>query len=248
VLDSGGYGAAMITQAITLEAPDGVYAGMTVSSGDGVVINAGTNDVVILRGLTIMGSTTGANGIDVLNAGTVHVEHCTIRGFSSGNGIASVQGDFLYIYLEDSHVSECNVGVNVSPVTPPTAPVFPSWAVLRGSRFEGNVSWGVQLQGAQGSNTIYAVLSECTVGGLSGGVFGGNSVALTVDRSVFAGLGSTSTTPDVAIEGFATLFLTNSVIPNGYSGVLVAGGANACEFGNNVIANVRGTINQCPLR
>jgi len=53
-LDSGGYGAVTISQAVTLEAPDGVYAGMTVSAGDGITVAAGASDVIVLRGLTVV--------------------------------------------------------------------------------------------------------------------------------------------------------------------------------------------------
>src|SRR5215471_13629595 len=41
VLDSAGYGAFTITQAVSIIAPPGIYAGISVFSGDGIDINAG---------------------------------------------------------------------------------------------------------------------------------------------------------------------------------------------------------------
>src|SRR5436853_5663 len=41
VLDSGGYGTVTISQAVSLVAPPGVYAGISVFSGTGITINAG---------------------------------------------------------------------------------------------------------------------------------------------------------------------------------------------------------------
>src|SRR5215831_3490796 len=40
VLDSAGYGPVTITKSVSLVAPPGIYAGITVLSGDGVTINA----------------------------------------------------------------------------------------------------------------------------------------------------------------------------------------------------------------
>src|ERR1700757_623419 len=40
VLDSGGYGAVTITQAVTIEAPPGVLAFIHPSSGDAITVNA----------------------------------------------------------------------------------------------------------------------------------------------------------------------------------------------------------------
>ena len=53
-LDSGGYGAFTISQAVSIIAPQGVYAGITVFSGDGIGITAGGTDVVTLRGLSYL--------------------------------------------------------------------------------------------------------------------------------------------------------------------------------------------------
>src|SRR6185369_8943668 len=53
VLDSGGYGPVTITKAIALIAPPGVYAGVSVLSGDGVTVTtSAAGDRVTLDGLT----------------------------------------------------------------------------------------------------------------------------------------------------------------------------------------------------
>src|SRR4029450_1625619 len=55
VLDSAGYGTVTIAKAVSIIAPAGIYAGISVSSGNGVTVNAGASDKVVLRGLTING-------------------------------------------------------------------------------------------------------------------------------------------------------------------------------------------------
>ena len=61
VLDPGGYGAVTITKSISIEAT-GVIAGVLVIASHGIVVNAGANDVVVLRGLTFEGVGTGGAG------------------------------------------------------------------------------------------------------------------------------------------------------------------------------------------
>ena len=56
VLDTAGYGAVTIGQAVSIVNEEGVEAGITVTSGDGITINAGATDVVNLRGLTLVGA------------------------------------------------------------------------------------------------------------------------------------------------------------------------------------------------
>jgi hypothetical protein len=91
VLDSAGYGPVTITTAISIIAPPGAYAGISVFSGDGIVINAGSGDTVILRGLTVnnQGGATTTHGIVFNTNGMLHVESCVVNAFSNGAGIDS---------------------------------------------------------------------------------------------------------------------------------------------------------------
>src|SRR5450631_1018967 len=62
VLDPGGFGAVTITKAITISSV-GFEAGVLVSGTNGIIVNAGVNDVVILRGLDFEGLGTGLSGV-----------------------------------------------------------------------------------------------------------------------------------------------------------------------------------------
>src|SRR5580704_1447284 len=61
-LDPGGFGAVTITKAISIICESG-EAGVLVSGTNGIVISAGVNDVVFLKGLDIEGIGTGLSGI-----------------------------------------------------------------------------------------------------------------------------------------------------------------------------------------
>ncbi len=76
VLDSAGYGAVTVTKSVSLIAAPGIYAGVSVFSGNGVTVNA-PGGIVVLRGLSISGQ-GGANGILFQAAQRLRVESCVI--------------------------------------------------------------------------------------------------------------------------------------------------------------------------
>src|SRR5262249_44812805 len=86
-LDSAGYAAFTVTQPISIVASPGVTAGISTFSGNGITINAGTSDVVVLRGLSVNNQGSTGNGIIFENGGMLHVENCTVSGFSQGSGL-----------------------------------------------------------------------------------------------------------------------------------------------------------------
>jgi len=84
VLDPGGYGAVTITKGISIT-NDGVgEAGALVSGGlNGITINAGPNDRVTLRGMTIKGiGFGGGNGIVFQSGRFLSIENCVIRNLT----------------------------------------------------------------------------------------------------------------------------------------------------------------------
>src|SRR5437588_2830690 len=81
-LDPGGFGAVTITKAITI-ACEGVTAGVVVPGTNGIIVNAGVNDNVTLRGIDINGAGTGLNGIRFLAGKALIVDNCQIYGFTT---------------------------------------------------------------------------------------------------------------------------------------------------------------------
>ena len=89
VLDDGGFGAVTITKSITING-GGHLAGI-LSSGagtSGVIINAAATDVVVLRGLSFLGTSGAASAVRYLAAKYVVVEDSTIDGFAYGINMA----------------------------------------------------------------------------------------------------------------------------------------------------------------
>ena len=94
VLNSGGFGAVSILKSITIDGT-GALALITAAAGNGITINlqdpADVAKSVRLRGLSINGFGTGANGISIVAAQRVSVENCVIDGFSQ-NGMLVASG------------------------------------------------------------------------------------------------------------------------------------------------------------
>jgi parallel beta helix pectate lyase-like protein len=188
-LDPAGYGAVTINKAITIDG-GGMLASILASSSNGVIINAGINDVVTLRNLSINGVrqtvNPGSNGVRVLQAANVHIEHCAIFGFSSrgidiqtsanvgvfvrntvlrnnGEGIGSVPSGAAVVRLsiEDSTVDQSlGQGLNVTYSTALTA---------AGSHFNNNGASGLIIWGS----TSTASLDRCDLNGNQYGIYAG---------------------------------------------------------------------------
>ena len=136
VLDSAGYGPVTVAKPVSIISPAGVYAGVSVPAGqDGITVNAGVSDKVVLRGLSINGQ-GGNNGIVVTVAGQVSIENCVIANMG-GDGVqinggtsVNVAGSALRsngfnglnvlagaaeIHVDDSHIlNNVNAGIFMS--------------------------------------------------------------------------------------------------------------------------------------
>jgi hypothetical protein len=102
-LDPAGYGAVTITKAITIDGGGGQVASVLVSGTNGIVVQAGPSDVVILRNLRINGIGTGINGIRFLSGKDLNVESCYIFGFTTnGLDVALNQGTQATVHVYNS--------------------------------------------------------------------------------------------------------------------------------------------------
>ena len=103
-LDPGGYGGVTITKPITIDGGGGQVASVLVAGTNGVVISAGATDTIILKNLAIQGlamsGNGGINGVRILSAGSVHIEHCSIMGFTN-HGVDAEAGE---VFVTDTNV------------------------------------------------------------------------------------------------------------------------------------------------
>src|SRR3981081_3402725 len=80
-LDPGGFGAVTITKAITIDC--GTFPGGILNTGtNGVIVNAGASDKIVLRNLVIVGPSTGTqglNGIRFLAGRELHLDRVVVQ-------------------------------------------------------------------------------------------------------------------------------------------------------------------------
>ena len=130
VANSGEYGTLVVNKSVRVTAV-GVYAGVTAYNDVGVKLNPPAGAVVALRGLTITGGSISQGityyGPTVAREGeptaTLHVEDCTLSGFSTvgilfyGNGdlfvkdttVRGTQGDGIQVYSPAGQKSRASI-------------------------------------------------------------------------------------------------------------------------------------------
>jgi hypothetical protein len=237
VLDPGGFGAVTITKAITI-ANDGAIAGVLVSGTNGIIVSAGVNDVVTLRGLDIDGlgpsspSPRGINGVRFLSGKGLRVENCQIYGFST-NGIDFEPNSLgAQLEVQDTIFHENAVGILVRPAVGGSAKV----AVDR-VHLENNTD-GFKADATNGA--IQSTVKESVATGNSGvgirAVTGGTNqvVAVMADHtaSVNNGTGISS-----EAGSNSTVRLTNTTVTGNGTGLSPSGGAIVSFHTNNVQGN-----------
>ena len=138
VLDPGGFGAVTITKSITIRS-DSIEAGVLVSAGNGINVNAADTDNVTLYGLDIEGLGTGVDGVKIFKAKSVHIVKCTIHHFS-GNGVNLVSTTSnSRVLVQDSIITLNNGGVNVQGGN--GGPVVANTAAIINTVIDGNTTF-----------------------------------------------------------------------------------------------------------
>lgn len=148
VLDPGGFGAVTITKSITIRS-DSFTASILVSGTNGVVINAGAGDRVILEGLEFEGLNTGLSGVNVLQAREVVVRKTTIRNFTVA-GITLNSATKVRLVVEDSSFIGNTIGIQA------IAAGGSNSAKVNSSLFVSNATAGVRVTGATNSALLNA--------------------------------------------------------------------------------------------
>ena len=138
-LDAGGFGAVTITKSITIRC-DHVEAGVLVSGTNGIVVNAGATDRVVLEGLDIEGVGTGLNGVNILAGKEIYIIRCSIRHFTQNGVNMSSATSGGHVFVNDSFILFNAGGVNVQG----TANI----ASITNTNILSNTSFGVQANGA----------------------------------------------------------------------------------------------------
>ncbi len=213
VLDPGGFGAVTITKSIVIDAT-GSFGSVLVVGTNGIVVSAGTKDVVVLRGILINGLGLGLTGVRFLAGAELHFEGCVISGFSQ-NGIDASSGGRLYV--RDTIVR----AVGGSAIALDGATVA---TIERSNLSNGNV--GIAAAGTSKATVHDSVISGFTAAGIH--------ASATAEVNVDHGLISNNA---VGVQADSTVRLSEVMISDNTTGVA----GSVTSFGNNRIAAGNGT-------
>jgi len=167
VLDPGGFGGVTITKSISIIAQN-VEGGVLVSGTNGITVNAGAADKVILDGLDIDGSAgTGLNGISIVGGGHITIRNTTIRNFSQ-NAINLAGTAATRAFIDNVQMTGNAGGLNIAPASGTNN------AILQNSVLDNNGTFATQVTGPS-----ILILIGCTLSGSNSSIIasGGATVA-----------------------------------------------------------------------
>jgi hypothetical protein len=233
VLDPGGYGAVTITKSITIEA-DGDLAGVLAAGTNGIIVNAGVNDTVVLRGIALNGFGTGINGVRFLAGGSLTLERCVIERFTQ-HGVDFGPSGVSTLSLRDTLIrgnatTLQTAGVFVDPGAAGSASIL-----INNVQLVEN-GQGIVLNGpVNGTVRDTTVMTTNIIGSAGGhGVFADGTDSAAIDVLL-----DNVSIADVAVNGVfasganAVLRLSRSTITGSAQGLLANNGGQIISYGDN---------------
>jgi hypothetical protein len=233
-LDPGGFGTLTITKSITIDGGGGQVASILASGTNGINVNAGPDDAIILKNLSINGggTTLGLNGVNFLAGATLTIDNVEIFNFSQSGLNIGLSGTGMTVLRNSTFRGILGNAVNASTTS--------GVAVLTvvNSSFQG-------VNNGAGTLNSGGVLSSAnSIVAVSGSDFSNFQVALaalnngnlTVDRSLIM----RSVTGINTGAGSATNLTNNTFVQN-VNALAVAG--TVASANNNTIVGATGNPN-----
>jgi hypothetical protein len=236
-LDPGGFGAVTINKSLTIDCH--FTEGGVLAAGNGIVVNALSTDVVVLRGLDIFGVNPPTNGVRILVAQAVLIEDCVIRRFNASGsfGISFQPSGATNLYVTNSTISQNGIagsggGVLVSPTGTGIGRV-----VLSNVNVENNPNHGIFFDVSAASSASSSLVVES--GNISGN---GNGISILSVGTASNSMVSNSTVAHNSLNGIiangaVTVRVGNTTITDNAfsagSAVVAVNGASALSYNNN---------------
>ena len=235
-LDPGGFGTVSIGKAITIDG-SGTFASILNSGVNGININAGANDFVTIRGLSIQGArqapTPGVTGIKYNTGKGVNVIDCIIQNEGT-NGIEASLSAAGLLYVEHTVIKNC-AGDGLAA----SASAGQVKVAIKNSSF---TECGTGLH-AKGNSRVSA--DGCTFSNNTGaGVFADGTSGVGVANVSNSSLFNNGGAGIQAQTGGAVGRINNcDIIQNGGNGALVGAGGEVDTWGNNrFVGNADGAV------
>jgi len=254
LLDPGGYGPFSVTQAVNIT-NDGVgeTAINALPNQDAILIGAGPNDIVTLRGLTIIGSGGGApgsHGITFTSGGTFNIQNCVVRGFSNAGINLDPNGSTNFTLSDLVLANDGTNGIAIIPSgSNTTTRAYLERVVSSGNVGQANNGTGFAVNGSFSTGTINVTIADSTADTNSTGGFIQSSAQHATTNVTLINSNAVNNNIGVEVVGsLATGFLRHSTIAGNTSdGFFVNAGGVLKSFGDNAVVDTTNAGSLAPL-
>jgi hypothetical protein len=197
VLDSAGYGPVTITQSVSIIAPAGIYAGISVPSNQMGVTIATPGVDVVLQGLT-MNTFGGQVGVFMTDGASLRVDDCVISNFVTGVSVSTNAS----VTITGTTIQRGNIGISLGNGAA---------ANVRNSQILLHVYEGVVVYGADGPPPSEKTTSLFIVDSLVSGT-GSDGSTNCIDNNPLVGIGNVSATR-LTVNRCANAFINGALDP-----------------------------------
>ena len=234
VADASGYGSVTITKSITINGT-GSLAGNINAYANGISVIAASTDVVVLRNISINGMHTSLDGIRVVSAKTVQVDHCWIHSQGS-HGIEVAATDNVNLNVNDTIIEDCTLdGIHVSTTG--------GLAVVEvdNCRIQDSSSDGIEAVSNIRATVRNSFLAHNASAGLQ--TTGSNTEVNLIHSTV------TNSSVGLQASAGASVRVSDSAITQNLTGLNANGGAIDSFQGNSLMGNITaGTFTTTTLK
>ena len=221
VLDPGGFGAVTITKAITING-DGTLAGILASLTNGIIVNAGANDVVVIKNISINGAGNGLSAIRFLAGKQLIVDHVDITGFTTrGIDVARTSTGFLGVY--NSRITNVPTGVRLNTTAGSVG------AIIDDVNMDG-LTTGIDASTGTLAVVRNSTISSCATNGVNASASG---ATIAIENSSLSLSGTCVNT----VNGAVVRLSGNNIYSCGVGVNLVAGATVQSDGTNRVAGN-----------
>ena len=235
VLDSAGYGPATITQPVSIIAPPGIYAGISVTLGGvGLTVSPGSGKVT-LRGLSINNITGGTSGISFISGAALYVDNVIVTNFPTAGLWANVASSSS-VHVTNSYFRDNGTGA-VFSATSGTLTVS-----IENSLF-GRNGTGLNFRDGTVGTVHFSTMSGGTTGLVVAPPTSGKTATIEVRDSTISdnsGVGVTATQTGAATPLNLVSVITSQISGN-LAGIQVTGtNSSAYVSDSTIVRNATG--------
>jgi hypothetical protein len=223
-LDPGGFGQVTITKSITIDC-GGVTGGILSSLVNGVIVNAGVNDRIVLRNLNIQGVGNGATGVRFLAGLHLTLENVRIQG-TTGIGVDVNKGASGNLYMHNVYITQTGTAVRLFTGAGGIN------AILNDVKIDAVTGNGLEVA----SGSTVATIANSAITNVTGSALittGGGFI--NADKSVFA---KNATGANASVAGSSIRISNNAFNDNGTALAAAGGGTISSSNTNTVVGNV----------